>query len=201
MRIEWFATVAACAVMLLAACGEKAGLPVTETTGTTQAVSDTTPQAATTTGASGGTIANMSNADKEFVTKAGMAGLYEVQAANLALQNASSEDVKGFAQQMITDHSRANQELQELATAKGLALPAELAGNHKATVDDLSGLTGAEFDRMYMQHMTSDHQSDVAEFERAAATAEDADLKAWATKTLPTLKQHLQLAQQVAAKR
>ena len=183
--------------MLIVGCREKAGQPETDTTGTTQVASETTTASATTTGVTGGTSSAMTPEDKEWVTKAGMAGLAEVQMGNLALQKASSAGVKAFAQRMVTDHSKGNTELQEFATAKGLALPAELDDEHKGALDHLAGLSGAEFDKAYMQHMVSDHEKAVALFTAGSTSATDNDLKAWAGKTLPALREHLQLAQAV----
>jgi putative membrane protein len=191
------------ALMLLVACGseDRTGQPETDTTATTgQSAQETSSATATTTGAGGGTISMMSPDDKEFVTKAGMGGLYEVQAGNLALQNGTSADVKTFAQRMVTDHGKANAELAQLATTKGVALPTELAGEHKAAFDHLSSMSGAEFDKMYMQHMVEDHNKDVGEFEKASTSATDADVKTWAGKTLPILKEHQSMAKEIAAK-
>jgi putative membrane protein len=182
---------------LLAACGaeDRTGLPETDTTATTgQSAQETSTASATTTATSGGTVSAMTPEDKEFIAKTGMAGLFEVQAANLAVQHASSAAVKSFAQRMITDHGKANAELAQLATTKGVAIPAELDGDPQAAHEHLSSLHGAEFDKAYMQHMVEDHTKAVADFEKASTSATDADLKAWATKTLPTLQEHLAMA-------
>jgi putative membrane protein len=193
--------------LLLTACGgngpeanDTTGTPETETTGTAQSVQQTSSATATTTGASGGHISNMSTEDKEFVVNAGMAGLAEVQMGNLAVQKAQSADVKAFAQRMVTDHSKSNQELQQLATAKGLALAAELSGEMQQGLEHLATLSGTEFDKAYMQHMVADHGKAVTLFQNGSTNAQDADLKAWATKTLPVLQEHATLAQQVAGK-
>lgn len=194
-------SIAALAILLtLAACRERAGLPETETTGTAQSVQQTGTATATTTGVTGGTSTAMTPEDKEWVSKAGMAGLAEVQMGNLALQKASSAAVKSFAQRMVTDHSKANAELQEFATIKGIGLPAELDAELKGALDHLNGLSGAEFDKAYMQHMVEDHQRAVDHFTKGSTTATDTDLKAWAGKTLPALQEHLQLAQTVSGK-
>jgi putative membrane protein len=190
--------------LFLAACGgggepqanQTTGQPETDTTGSAQSIQQTGTASATTTGVTGGLVSAATPDDKTFVAKAGMAGLYEVQAGNLALQKAESAGVRAFAQRMIADHGKANAELAQLATVKGLALPAELEGEHEAAVEHLNTLSGAEFDKAYMDHMRGDHQKDVAEFEKAAASAQDADIKAFAAKTLPVLREHLQLAQQ-----
>jgi putative membrane protein len=204
MKFRTYAAISAVMLLMLAACGGESanttGTPETETTGTAQAVSETSTASATTTGVTGGSVTAMSNEDKEFVSKAGMGGLFEVQAGNLALQKAQSADVKSFAQRMVTDHSKANEELQQLATTKGLALPAELDGQHKSAVDHLTSLSGAEFDKAYMQHMVEDHDKDVAEFDKASTSAQDTDVKTWAGKTLPVLQQHQQLAKDIASK-
>lgn len=187
--------------LVLGACRERAGQPETDTTGTAQAESQTSDTAsATTTGVTGGTISDMTPDDKEFVSKAGMAGLAEVQMGNLALQKASSADVKAFAQRMVTDHSKANAELAQFATTKGLALPTELEGDPEKAMEHLTSLSGADFDKAYMDHMVADHEKAVADFEKASTSTTDADLKAWAGKTLPTLKEHFQLAKDVRGK-
>ena len=186
--------------MLVACNQEKAGEPKTETTGTAQSVQQTSSESATTTGATGGTSSTLSPEDKEFISKAGMGGLAEVQMGNLALQKASSNDVRQFAQRMVSEHSAANEELNQLATVKGTALPTELDSAHKGMLDHLTSLTGAEFDKAYMQHMVEDHQKDVSEFEKASTSAGDSDLKTWANKTLPVLQDHLKTAQTVAKK-
>jgi putative membrane protein len=188
-------------VMMLAACKpeNRSGLPETETTGTVQAAQETTTAMATTTGQTGGTSSALSPDDKEFLSKAGMGGLFEVEAGRLALQKAENPDVKAYAQRIVTDHSKANAELAQLATAKGTALPTELDGELEERIQHLSSLSGEEFDKAYMQHMTPDHQKDIAEFERAASGAADSDVKAWAAKVLPALREHLKLAVEVSS--
>lgn len=185
--------------VIFVACAKEAdntGLPETDTTATqtdAMTMSDTTDT-------TGGSVSTLSTEDKEFVSEAGMGGLAEVQMGTLALQKAQSADVKAFAQRMVTDHSAANEELQAIATAKGVALPTELAGPHKASFDHLNTLSGAEFDKAYMMHMVPDHEKDVAEFDKASTSSTDPDVKAFAIKTLPTLQQHLQLAKETSRK-
>lgn len=198
MKFRLYAALLAALVWTAACGGEKAGVPETETTGTAQSVSETSTASATTTGATGGSITALSNEDKEFASNAGMDGLFEVQAGNLAVQKASSAEVKAFAQRMVTDHSKASDELSQLATAKGLALPTELDGDHKAALDHLNALSGAEFDKAYMAHMVDDHQKAAAELEKASASATDSDLKTWAAKTVPLLHDHHNLASSIA---
>jgi putative membrane protein len=196
-------TALAAALLLLAlvACKSETtdGLPNSDTTGTAQSPSTATSDP-TTTGATGGTSSTVSPADKDWVAMAGMAGLAEVQMGNLALQKAENADVKAFAQRMVTDHTKSNEELQQLVSAKGLTLPAQLDGEHKAGMDHLSGLSGKEFDKAYMQHMTADHDKAVEHFTAGSTQAADADIKAFATKSLPVLQEHATLAKTVAGK-
>jgi putative membrane protein len=142
----------------------------------------------------------MSPQDKEFVIKAGQAGMAEVSAGQTAAEKGRSADVKAFANRMVQDHGKGNEELRELATVKGLALPTELAEEHKQAADHLSALSGSAFDQQYMKHMVDDHTKAVADFDKASREAQDADLKNWAAKTLPTLQDHLRQAKDIQRK-
>ena len=119
----------------------------------------------------------------------------EVKLGELASQKAASAQVKEFGAMMVKDHGKANQELKDLAGKKGVTLPAELDSKHQGMVDKFSKLSGEAFDKEYVSDMVSDHKKDVAEFEKASKSAADADLKAWAGQTLPTLQTHLKHAQ------
>jgi putative membrane protein len=138
--------------------------------------------------------------DHMFMTEAAIGGMTEVRLGQLATERAASADVKMFGQHMVDDHGKANEELMSLASQKNVTLPTTLDAKHQAMVDKLSKLSGAEFDSAYMKEMVKDHEKDVSEFEKASKSAEDADLKAWAAKTLPTLRSHLQMARDVAGK-
>ena len=139
------------------------------------------------------------SADETFATKAAQGGIAEVEFGNLASQRASNEKVKQFGQQMVTDHTKANDELKAIATRKGLTLPTSMDSKSEATRKHLSTLSGAAFDRAYMQDMVSDHRKDIAEFQQEASHGTDSDLKEFASKTLPTLQHHLELAEQALA--
>jgi len=134
-------------------------------------------------------------ADHTFVTKAAEGGMAEVKLGQLAADKATSDDVKKFGQRMVTDHGKANDELKSLAQQKSITLPSDLNAKDKATYDRFSKLSGAAFDRAYMQHMLADHRTDVNEFKKESTSGKDPDVKAWAGKTLPTLEEHLKLAQ------
>jgi len=139
-------------------------------------------------------MGNMTTKDHEFVMDAAMGGLMEVELGRVAAQQGTSEAVKQFGQRMVDDHSKANAELMTLAQGKGMTLPTQLDEKHQKNVTKLSAMKGAEFDRAYSKMMLSDHEKDVAEFEKQSTKAADPDLKAFASKTLPTLQEHLQMA-------
>jgi putative membrane protein len=138
---------------------------------------------------------SVSRGDRKFMEKAAQGGMAEVQLGKLAAEKASSDQVKKFAQQMVDDHSKANEQLKQIATTKGVNLPTEPDRSHQREMERLSKLSGADFDREYMKHMVSDHKKDVSEFKSEAGKAKDADLKQFAASTLPTLEQHLKEAQ------
>ncbi len=184
-----------------------AGNPGTDTSTTTTSGTDTsgttttngTAQSATSTGSTG-TVSNLSAADKDFVMKAAQGGMAEVQLGQTAQSKATDPDVQAFAKKMVDDHSKANDELKQLATTKGLALPADLDAEHKKVVDDISGKSGKAFDKAYMSAMVSDHEKTVKLLQKESTSAQDADLKNWASKTLPTVEEHLNMAKQTAKK-
>jgi putative membrane protein len=137
---------------------------------------------------------------QEFVREAADGGLAEVALGKMAVAQAESPEVKQFGQRMVDDHSKANQELTSLASQKGIAAPTEPSAKHKATIDRLSKLSGAAFDRAYMQAMVTDHDHDVAAFKSFSERGDDPELKQFAEKTLPTLQEHDRLAKTTANK-
>jgi putative membrane protein len=96
---------------------------------------------------------------------------------------------------MVTDHGKANEELKALASSKGVELPADLDAKHKSVHAKLAKLSGAEFDKEYVAEMLKGHKKAVSDFEKASKSAKDPELKAFAEKTLPTLRHHLERAQ------
>jgi putative membrane protein len=140
-------------------------------------------------------MANMTSQDRDFVMDAAMGGMMEVELGRIAAQNGASDAVKQFGQRMVDDHGKANEELMTLATSKGITLPTTLDEKHKEHLTKFSSMTGADFDRAYGKEMLSDHRKDVSEFEKQSTKGTDPDLKAFATKTLPTLREHLQMAE------
>ncbi len=138
-----------------------------------------------------------SEKDYRFIEKAARGGMAEVQMGELARQKGASQAVRDFGDRMVSDHSRADNELKQLVTQKGGTLPTSVSHSEQSSVQHLQGLSGAEFDKAYAKDMVKDHTKDVKEFERESAEVTDPDLKAWAQKTLPVLQQHLQLARQM----
>ena len=149
------------------------------------------------TGPAAAQIQLVNEADREFVSKAATGGTAEVELGRVATQRAVRPSVRSFAERMVADHGRANAELAALARRKGLDVPTALEPSQQAMRDRLSGLSGPDFDRAYMSEIVRDHTEDVALFERAAEISSDPDLKAWATRSLPMLRDHLALARQV----
>ena len=143
---------------------------------------------------------SMTTANPEsFMKEAAQGGMAEVEIGKLAAGNAQDAEVKKFAQMMVTDHSKANEELKALAAKKNVTLPADM-GPHKSDYDSLAKMKGADFDREYVEGMVDDHEHDVAEFEKQAQNGADPDVKAFAAKTLPTLKKHLEAIKAIHAK-
>src|SRR5690606_27140709 len=135
--------------------------------------------------------------DADFAVKAADGGLAEVSAGQLAVKNASNQDVNDFGQMMIDDHSKANEELKALASQKGITLPTATSDEKTNDLQKLSEKTGADFDKAFMDQMVKDHKKTIDLFEKAEKNAKDADIRAFAQKTLPTLRSHLDRAQQL----
>lgn len=136
--------------------------------------------------------------DREFVTKASASGLAEVNLSNLAARRASTPEVRSFAQRIIADHTRANRELLGLANDKGWSLARAMDDQHQKLFDKLGKMDGADFDRAYMDGMVKDHEDAVKLFDQESKDGSDDTLKTWAGRTLPALKMHLKMAQEIA---
>lgn len=142
--------------------------------------------------------AGISDADKEFMTKAAQANQLEIQASILAEKSAESPEVKEFASHMVKDHGDAEQNLKQIAQDKGLSLPAGLSDDKKDTISEINALQGAEFDRKYAAEIgVKAHDEAVSLFEEASKHAKDEDVKAFAEKTLPVLKKHQEMGKEL----
>jgi putative membrane protein len=137
----------------------------------------------------------ISSADRVFAQKAAAGGTAEVSLGQLAQQNAESQQVKDFGQRMVTDHSQAAQELRQIAQQENLTLPTTPDSKDQALQKRLSELKGSAFDSAYTQDMVRDHKQDIAAFQREAQSGQDPALKSFAQKELPTLQEHLRLAE------
>jgi putative membrane protein len=167
-----------------------------------------------------GKASQLSRSDENFIKDACRGGHMEVQMGKLGVQKAQSPEVKQFAQRLIDDHTKAGAELKQLASSKGLTLPEpdKIAGtttddsdrtqvrekedtDHKghAEMKKLEGLSGTDFDRAFAKAAVNDHEKNVKEFEKASQKADDSDVKSFAAKTLPTLREHLQQARSLQA--
>ncbi|MBA2737609.1 MAG: DUF4142 domain-containing protein [Pyrinomonadaceae bacterium] len=138
--------------------------------------------------------------DLAFMNDAAPGGMAEVELGKLAADKAQNAEVKAFAQKMSADHSKAGDELKQLAAQKKVMLPPDVLPTHKELMDKLSKLSGTEFDKEYVKAMVAAHEKDVTAFSAVAQTATDADVKAFAAKTLPTLKMHLEMIKGIADK-
>jgi putative membrane protein len=150
--------------------------------------------------ANSGTSAKLAPADRQFIKKAAEGGLAEVELGKLATEKAESPEVKQFGQRMVDDHTKANDQLKQVASEKGVAVPEKLSAKDAATKARLEKLSGKAFDRAYMRDMVTDHTKDVSEFRMESKNAKDPDVKNFASQTLPTLQDHLKEAKSIAPK-
>lgn len=139
----------------------------------------------------------LSKDDSMFVMEAAIGGLMEVQAGQLAQQNGQNQRVKDFGGMMVTDHSKANDELKSYASGHGITLPTDLPADKQKHIDAMKNMKGAAFDKHYISMMLDDHKEDVSKFQKKSNDANDAQLKTWAANTLPVLQKHLDSVQAI----
>lgn len=157
----------------------------TETADSLNEAKDTTSNVAAT-----GGIAVVED-DAEFTTETAAGGMAEVELSKLALQKSSNAQVKDFATMMVKDHGMANEELKTIAYNKNISLPAALDEDHQKMWDNLNGKSGKDFDKAYVNDMVDGHQKALDRLEKQAKDGADAELKAFAAKTTPIVKAHL----------
>ena len=131
--------------------------------------------------------------DSEFMAKAASGGMLEVELGKLVAARAVTPEAKKFAQQMVTEHTKANAALMALATKKNITLPTALSNDHQTVLKDVTEAKGVKMDQKYMKEMLKDHQEDVKEFTDASINASDPDIKALAAKNVPILQMHLDI--------
>jgi putative membrane protein len=136
---------------------------------------------------------------QEFVNKVAISDMFEVQAGQLALAKSPDNDTKPFAEKMVSDHQKTSSELKALIDSGKVKakLPTALDSTHQKMLDDLKAKNGKEFDQAYDQSQIKAHQDAVALFDAYAKAGDDAELKQWATKTLPHLREHLSMAEKL----
>ena len=143
---------------------------------------------------------NTMTQEESFWTIAADGGMAEVEMSKLASQKAQNAEVKKFAQMMVADHTKANIELKSIAAKNKIELPTEIGPRHRSTIDELNRLNGPDFDREYVQAMVDDHEADVQLFEDQAEDDADPQAKAFAAKTLPVLRKHLEAIKAIQSK-
>lgn len=181
----------ACSIgLLLTACNNSSTTTSTSTDTATNSTNTATTTPTPSTPATTTSPANLSDADRKFMEEAAIGGLMEVQAGQIAQQNAANDRVKAFGQMMVTDHSQANDQLKTLASQKGVTLPTELPADKKKHMDEMQKMKGKSFDQHYISMMSSDHSEDISKFEKETKNGQDNDVKNWATQALPTLRKH-----------
>ena len=141
-----------------------------------------------------GSAKMMKSADTSFAIRAAQTGFAEIELGKLAVARAASADVKAFAQQMIDDYTRANDQLRLTAQKQAMTLPASFDSHDQSAYAKLHNLTGVAFDKAYMKAMTKDHHEDVEEFHKEATAGKDPYIKSFAAETLPVLESHLERA-------
>jgi putative membrane protein len=143
---------------------------------------------------SGGVALATSITDKTFVDKAAEGGMAEVQLSKLAMDKGDSSQVKQFARKMVEDHTKAGEELKQIAQQKSIPMPSAMDEQHKRVFDKLEKLSGPAFDKEYMRAMATDHDEAVKLFKSQAENGKDQELRVFAAKTLPVLEKHDDMA-------
>jgi len=143
--------------------------------------------------------ANVSKADAKFINEVAEGGMMEVRMGELGQQKSQNPEVKALSQRLVTDHTKANDELKQLAASKGTTIPTQLSDHYQKALDKLS--SASDFDKSFKEMAVKDHKNDIKEFEKALKKSNDTELKAWISKTLPTLQEHLRMAEQIGVTR
>jgi putative membrane protein len=186
-KITYITLIAGAACMMQACSGHK----------DSKASADSANTAKADTAKKDSAVVTVDKDDAKFAIAAANGGMAEVELGKLAQQKAANAKVKDFGAMMVSDHSKANDEMKALAKSKGIVLPDSIDSKEQKVKNDLTGKSGADFDKAYVSNMIDDHKEDIKEFEDASKNCKDADLKAFAVKTLPTLKMHLDAIQKI----
>jgi putative membrane protein len=208
MKKMYLATACVILMVSVTACNGDSGSSSSTTDNTSTTTSDSNNSnngamnnnAATENNANSATISTanklpLSKDDSLFVMKAAIGGMLEVQSGTTAQQNGVNERVKGFGTMLVNDHTKANTELMAIVSGRGMTPPADLPADKKKHVQDMAKMKGKAFDNHFISMMNMDHKKDIELFEKQANSGTDPELKAFAAKTLPVLKMHLDTAQ------
>jgi putative membrane protein len=144
--------------------------------------------------------AQMAQGDIRFVRKALMGNMYELALGKVALQKAVFADVKNFSQNIVNDHTRLNDELVNIARKNNVTVPAALDKEHQDKLDKISGYSGADFDKKYVQQTIKDHEEEIDRYKKAVKDAKDPELEEYVKNGLPTLQQHQKMAKDLKEK-
>ena len=139
---------------------------------------------------------NKTEADSKFVTDVADINYAEIKLEELAQAKGVSSHVKDLGKMMVTDHTKANDELMTLAQKKGFSFPEGASNDVISDYNSMNDLKGLDFDKKYCDKMVSGHKDAIDKFEKAATDCQDADLKTWAANMLPALHKHLEHSQQ-----
>ncbi len=166
-----------------------AGAPSTQPAGTSAPASKQTTSPAKT---------SLPAADRDFMMKAAQSDIAEIQGGQAAKDKAASDAVRKFADQMVRDHTKTSEQLKGMAQSRSVSVPTTPSAKDQQEMKKMSGMSGADFDRAYMASQVRAHRDAVALFEKQAKSGKDAELKAFASSTLPALQDHLKMATDIA---
>lgn len=199
IRTATLSAVAACFVMASTAAVAQTGSQTPPDGPTVRAAPATSPD--TSKPSTKGSRSNLQKTDTAFLENAAQGGFAEVEAGKLAQSKASNAEVKSFGQMLIDEHTKVNQELATLASSKGYTPPTEPSVVQRTELRALGVLDGDNFDKMFIRRIgVASHEATIKQFREASRNARDPDVKAFATKTLPSLEQHLKMAKTLQTK-
>lgn len=141
-------------------------------------------------------IQSQSDRDRKFAREVAEDGLMEIKLGELAQSKGTTAEVKTLGSHMITDHTKANNELRSLAIKKNIPLPTALSDKGQKTYEKLSKKEGKKFDKCYTRMMVKDHKKEICKFKKQAKKGEDAELRSWASTTIPTLEHHKEMSKE-----
>jgi putative membrane protein len=142
-------------------------------------------------------ISEGKGADATFIKKAAIGGMTEVELGKVAEKNGKKDEVKSFGSQMVKDHGKANDNLKSVAGKMNAAVPGKVDAKHQAMIDKMSKLSGEAFDTAYVKAMVTDHEKDIAEFEKARGEVSNDGLKKFIDDTVPVMKEHLEMVKKM----